>query len=193
MPPKSKITREQIIDAAFAIARTEGAERINARSVAARLSCSTQPVMYHFAAVEDLKRAVYEKADEFHTACLMDFSEGEDPMLGMGLRYIRFAAQEPHLFRFLFQSNHFAGKTLYELTGAPELEPVFTILQASASAGREDAVEIFHLLFLFVHGCAAMLANNAIPYEERTAIRRLKLAYAGAVAAVKEGKNEKTL
>ena len=52
MPPKAKITRDMIIDAAFEIARNEGAENINARNVSKQLSCSTQPVMYHFKTIE---------------------------------------------------------------------------------------------------------------------------------------------
>ena len=44
MPPKVKITKEMIIDAAFEIARSEGAENINARTVSKKLGCSTQPV-----------------------------------------------------------------------------------------------------------------------------------------------------
>ena len=49
MPPRARITREMLIDAGFEIARDDGAENINARAVAGRLACSTQPVMYHFA------------------------------------------------------------------------------------------------------------------------------------------------
>ena len=55
MPPKVKITKEMIIDAAFEIARSEGAENINARTVSKKLGCSTQPVMYHFKTIEELK------------------------------------------------------------------------------------------------------------------------------------------
>ncbi len=44
MPPKAKITREMIVEAAFEIARNEGVENINARTVSEKLSCSTQPV-----------------------------------------------------------------------------------------------------------------------------------------------------
>lgn len=47
MPPKVKVTKDMVIDAAFAIAREAGAENINARTVAKKLNCSTQPVMYH--------------------------------------------------------------------------------------------------------------------------------------------------
>ena len=55
MPAKAKVTKEMIVDAAFAIAREAGVERINARTVSERLHCSTQPVMYHFATIEALK------------------------------------------------------------------------------------------------------------------------------------------
>ena len=65
--PKAKVTRDMVIEAAFAIARTAGAEQVNARTVSQELGCSTQPVMYHFATIEALKRAVYAKADRYHS------------------------------------------------------------------------------------------------------------------------------
>ena len=57
MPARIKVTKEMIVDAAFAIARETGAENINARTVSEKLNCSTQPVMYHFATIEELKKA----------------------------------------------------------------------------------------------------------------------------------------
>ena len=63
MPPRAKITKEMVIDAAFEVAREQGVENINARTVAKKLSCSTQPIMYHFETIEKLKKAVYTKAD----------------------------------------------------------------------------------------------------------------------------------
>lgn len=47
MAAKAKVTKEMIVDAAFAVAREAGVENINARTVSERLHCSTQPVMYH--------------------------------------------------------------------------------------------------------------------------------------------------
>lgn len=67
MPAKVKVTKEMIIQVAFDIARVTGAENINARTVSERLNCSTQPVMYHFATIEELKRAIYAKADCYHS------------------------------------------------------------------------------------------------------------------------------
>lgn len=40
--PKAKISEDMIVDAALQVAREEGAESINARTVAERLNCSTQ-------------------------------------------------------------------------------------------------------------------------------------------------------
>lgn len=124
MPAKAKVTKEMIIDAAFAIAREAGVENINARTVSERLHCSTQPVMYHFATMEELKRTVYAKADLYHSEYLMTMKKPpKSAALGIGMNYIRFAIEEPHLFRFLFQSDYFNGKTLLELIDAEELTP----------------------------------------------------------------------
>lgn len=98
-----------IIDAAFDIARTKGVEQINARTVSQKLGCSTQPIMYHFSKIEYIKQAAYEKTDWFHSDYLMNVDErSEGFILGIGLNYIRFAIEEPHLFRFLFQSGYTA-------------------------------------------------------------------------------------
>ena len=71
MPPKVKITRDMIIDAAFDIIRNEGSENLNARNIAARLNCSTQPVLYSFKTVDEIREAVYRKADEYHTSFIL--------------------------------------------------------------------------------------------------------------------------
>lgn len=41
MPPKVKITKEMVLNAAFEITRVDGIEAINAKNVAAYLKCST--------------------------------------------------------------------------------------------------------------------------------------------------------
>ena len=58
MPPKPKITKDMIIDAAITVVRKTGYESINARTVSGQLHCSTQPVMYHFSTIDSLKGSV---------------------------------------------------------------------------------------------------------------------------------------
>ena len=71
MPPKTRITEEKIVDAAIEVVRKGGFEQINARTVADQLDCSTQPVMYHFSTIDNLKKAVYQRADQLHSEYLM--------------------------------------------------------------------------------------------------------------------------
>lgn len=187
MPPSAKITKDMIVDAAFEVAREKGAEHINARTVAQKLNCSTQPVMYHFSKIEQIKKAVYEKADLFHAAYITNIPENSsNPMKEIGLSYIRFAATEKYLFRFLFQSNGFSEKNLQALIDAEELKPFLTVLQSVTGTGVEQAKEIFLSLFLFVHGYASMFANNTLEYDEEVIAAHLYRAYVGAVYAFKE-------
>ena len=54
MPPKAKVTRDMILEAAFALVRQEGHSALNARALARKLGCSTQPILYNFATMEAL-------------------------------------------------------------------------------------------------------------------------------------------
>lgn len=189
MPAKVKATKEMIIEAAFEIARETGAENVNARTVSEKLNCSTQPVMYHFATIEDLKRAVYEKADRYHSEYLMNIGDGDDrngAALGIGLNYIRFAIDEPHLFRFLFQSNFFGGNTMLELIDADELIPVLSAMREAAGMDMEQTKKVFLTVFLFVHGYASIIANNSLEYDEEIINAQLERAYRGAILAARE-------
>ena len=187
MPPKVKVTKDMVIDAAFEIAREAGAENINARTVAKKLNCSTQPVMYHFATIEELKKAAYAKADDYHTEYLMNIeSPQKGVMLGIGLNYIRFAVEEPHLFRFLFQSNFFNGTTLLEMIDAEELAPVLLAMQGAVGGSIEQVKEIFLTVFLFAHGYASIIANNSLEYDEELIRVHIERAYTGAVLASQE-------
>lgn len=187
MPPRAKITKEMIVDAAFQIARTQGGENINARTVAEILHCSTQPVMYHFATIQDLKHATYIKADEYHTAYITNVEgESENLLFGIGLLYIRFAAEEKHLFRFLFQSNEFSGKTLMDIINGEDLAPVLEIMQQAMELNLKETKEVFISLFLLVHGYASMLANNNMIYDEDAINIQLERAFTGSIIALKE-------
>ncbi|MCM1211326.1 MAG: TetR/AcrR family transcriptional regulator [Blautia sp.] len=193
MPPKAKITKEMIVDAAFEITRSEGIESVNARTVSKKLGCSTQPVMYHFATIEDMKRATYTKADNFHTAYLMNVSPQEDIMLGIGLNYIRFAVEEPNLFCFLFQSGYAVENSVIQMIDSESLQPVLLAMQEEMGLDEKQTKEIFLTLAMFVHGYASITANNALEFDETVVAAHLERVYRGAVLALREGKSNEEI
>ena len=187
MPPKAKITKDMVIDAAFEIARTTGAENINARTVSEKLNCSTQPVMYHFSTIEELKKAAYAKSDHYHSEYLMNITNPqENVMLGIGLNYIRFAIEEPHLFRFIFQSGFAVENSLLEMIDSEELTPIISVMQKGMDMSIEQTKEIFITLALFVHGYASIITNNSLEYDEELIKMHLNRVYTGAILAAQE-------
>jgi len=164
-----------ILDVAFQIAREDGYESINARLIADRLHCSTQPVMYNFKTIMELRQAVYQIADQYHSEYITPKGRtGMSPLLELGLNYIRFGAEEKRLFRFLFQSNQFAGKSLDALICTPETNDLLETVSAVRGCDREEAKAVFLSMFITAHGCASLVANNAMAYDEEQLIRLLK-------------------
>ncbi|MBR3629119.1 MAG: TetR/AcrR family transcriptional regulator [Oscillospiraceae bacterium] len=187
MAPRPRQSREQLLDAAFCILRTDGEEAVSIRAVAAAAGCSTQPVMSHFPTAAALKEALYEMADAFHSRYIMPENPQDDnPMLGIGLRYICFASEEPHLFRFLFQTNRL-GTNFPALTRSDQLAPLYQILSREAGITETQAVEAFSAIYYVTHGIASLLANNAMLYDEAYCTGMLSAVFFGVIGAMKGG------
>ena len=161
MPPRSKITREMIIDAAYEIVRESGEGSLNARSIADRLGCSTQPVLYVFRTMDEIRECVYQKADEYHSEYLMQTGENTS----IWKNYIRFSVRERNLFRFLFQSNAFSGR-IQGLIDDERLLPVLEAMSAQMGMEVKDVKKFFAAIYYPVHGIASLLANNSKEYDE---------------------------
>ena len=161
MSKKPATTKEAMIEGAFSLIREQGHEALTVRNLAALLGCSTQPIMYQFPDMETLRELTYQRADAFHSAYIL---AGED-LLETGLRYIRFAEEEPRLFKFLFQSGRFSGLSLEDLIRAPETSGVLAAVSAEEDLSPEEAVSFFEPLAALVHGYASLIANNAMKFD----------------------------
>lgn len=62
MAPKKKYSKQQIIDAAFEIAKEEGMSSITIRKVAEHLGSSIAPIYVNFNTIDDLTEAVMQKS-----------------------------------------------------------------------------------------------------------------------------------
>ena len=186
MPPKPRVTESMIVDAALEVIRESGFENLNARTVSAKLHCSTQPVMYHFSTIDSLKKAVYRRADHLHSEYLMNTPPDQDPILGIGIHYIRFAVEEPQLFRFLFQSGYAEENSLLDMIDSEELRPVLAVMQEGAGLSMEKTRNVFMTVALFAHGYASIIANNHLAYDEEQIAQHLENAWNGALLAAQQ-------
>ena len=107
MPPKTKVSKEEILSAAVNLVRNDGENSLNARNIARSLGCSTQPIFSNFINMDELRAAVKEKANILYQNCLAaDMSAGKyPPYKASGMAYIRFAREEKELFKLLFMCD----------------------------------------------------------------------------------------
>ncbi|MBR5231329.1 MAG: WHG domain-containing protein [Clostridia bacterium] len=178
MPPKVKITREAIVNAAVEIVRAQGASGVNARAVAARLNCSTQPVFSNFASMDELRLAAAGKTASLYEGYIRrEVESGKYPAYkASGMAYIRFAKEEKELFKLLFMRER-EGENL------PEEQALFSnmksIVHENTGLSNETA-SLFHLeMWAFVHGIAAMFATGYLNLEWEMVSKMLTNAYQG--------------
>jgi AcrR family transcriptional regulator len=183
MPPKTRVTAEMIVNAAVEVVRQSGFENINARTVSGQLHCSTQPVMYHFSTIDSLKKAAYKRVDQLHSEYLMNTLPGQDPALAIGLNYVRFAIDEPQLFRFLFQSGYAEENSLLEMVDSEELVPVLEAMREGSGLSMKQTRNVFITVALFAHGYASIIANNHLEFDEKLIAEHLERTWNGAVLA----------
>ncbi len=178
MPPKVKITKEDIILAAVDIVRNSGVESINARNIAAVLCCSTQPVFSNFKAMDELKFAVAKSATELYNAYLKnEVAKGVYPEYkASGIAYIRFAKEEKELFKLLFMCDR-ADPTIPKDTES--FSDMAKMVQSKMGLKNESAT-LFHLeMWSFVHGIATMFATSFLDLDWELVSKMLTDCYLG--------------
>lgn len=178
MPPKIRITREEIVRTAVEVVRRDGADAVNARVIAGELNCSTQPVFSNFATMEELRHAVIAAANELYREYTdREIAAGEyPPYKASGMAYIRFAGEEKELFKLLFMRDRSAEPVQTE---TEELHQVYQIVQ-TATGLDEAQGRLFHLeMWAYVHGIAAMTATGYLELDPALVSEMLTDAYQG--------------
>ena len=175
MPAVRKASREQIIDAAVAVLRDDGFSAINARSVAKKLGCSTQPIYFSFQSMDELKAALSERAIRMHTRRVRDSlraHEGNDSRYssyGMGL--VRFAAEEKQLFRWLYLEGHQLGPYQNDVL----LPEIIAVIVEEFGYSEEVARRFHQDMTYFTYGLAILANTDHLRLTEpelREAFRR---------------------
>ena len=178
MPPKVRITKEEIINKAVDIVRRDGAQAINARNVAAELECSTQPIFSNFASMEELRDAVLMRSYELYSEYIKREVESGlyPPYKASGMAYIRFAKEEKELFKLLYMCDR-ACEPICEKT---EIDANMEALVRSNTGLSEEESKLFHLeMWALVHGIATMFATGFVGLDWELVSRMLTDAYLG--------------
>ena len=159
MPAAKKVSKDEIVDAAVEVLRDGGFSSINARSVAKKLGCSTQPIYFSFKNMDELKSALTKRAIEMHTQRVrnsLHVHEGNDSRYSSyGMGFIKFAAEEKQLFRWLYLDGKQLGPYQIDIL----LTEVIRVIQEEYGYSEDVARRLHQDMIYFSYGLA-ILANT---------------------------------
>lgn len=188
MAPKIKVSREEILNAAVGIVREKGAEAVNARSVAAKLDCSIQPIFRTFGTMDELRAAVYKRAEEIYNAVMGDALENSgEGFRAMGMAYVNFAKAESNLFKFLFMSNVFNKSSAADIAGTTEGDDrVIASICGMTNLNEFASQELYTGMWFITHGMASLLATNECTLNDEEIKTMLNRTYEGLLYSIKK-------
>lgn len=177
MARKESITKDDIINAAFAILQEEGVLQVTARKLAAKANCSTQPIFRVYKNMEELVEELFGKACEFFQDYYQQFQrQTVTPFVHLGYVYIKFAEEHKNLFQFIFLSEKRFGRSMYDLVNGSE-GYVSREIQTAATQGCQNASDLFMKMWIFIHGAACMTLTGDYDLSDDETIQMLKDSY----------------
>ena len=167
MPPKVKFQKEEIVSAAVNIARKKGIESVTAREVASELKVSTRPIFTWFDSIEQLKGEVYGQAKDCYRKYVQKGLAGPVPFLGVGQQYIRFAQEEPELYKLLFltKPSEASGGAMEALQFSQDLVRESIMRIYNVDEGLAD--RYFQNLWLVAFSFATLIVTDDCPYTDK--------------------------
>ena len=177
MPPKVKVTKEEIILKSLDLVRKNGEQGINARAIASALGCSTQPIFSNFSTMEELTAATVAYAHRHYLDFLKKESESGKypPYKSFGMAYIRFAKEESELFKLLFMCDRKGAEFVPTVDFTESVKMI-----VNANGVSSETAELMHLeMWSCVHGIGTMLATSFLSFEWELIEKMLTDVYQG--------------
>lgn len=170
MPAKIVFDKEKVAAAAYRIIERDGLAALNARSLAKESGCSTQPIYLRYPDMSGVKADADKIIRKVYGEYLQNGLKTKPSLYaGYLTAYVKFAAEKPNLFAYLFMRP----------TGEEKEEDKALrkgITEAIARLGGysiEIADKFFFASWLFAHGIACQIATGYIKWDENTVEKML--------------------
>ena len=166
MAPHMKFTREEMVNAALHLVQEKGIDCLTAKTLAAELGISTQPVFTCFGSMDVVKQEVYAAAEKQVDAYAETALRQKLPFFEFGMQYILFARKEPELYRLLFltQIPGQEHSVLQAMQHAQEI--VRPTLMKFYRLTSTEADRYFRDLWLVAHSIATLIVTGDCPYSD---------------------------
>lgn len=192
MPNKAKFTPDRIVNAAYNIVRRQGWAPLSARSIAKEMNCSTNPIYFHLASMENIQSAVMKKGIEL---CIhyTRMDRTGDRWIDQGVGYVMFARDEKHLFQSIIDENYQALRAKHYPLFYEALDDDLADYKLFRGLPVQLQKKIKHARTVFTFGLASMASsslNSEFLETEKQIIELVRIAsyslYQGLKGAYEE-------
>ena len=192
MARKTTIGKEIILEASLQMLIADGYESINIRTLAEKIGCSSQPLVWHFENMEGLRKALAVYAREYAVRKADPGKrEGAEAFEFMGRSYIRMAMKEPNLFKFLYLGGCPIEKplTLSGISREADSEAMIAAISEQTGLTPEQTLKVIQHTIMYSHGIATMIATGVFNAPEKQVMALIKSASEAFVLQLKAGSN----
>lgn len=190
--PKPKYTKEQLVETAVDIIRENSVSAITAQEIAKRLGTSTRPVFTYFNTLEELRTAATLKARQLYNTYAERGLAMTPAFKGYAMEYIRFATEEPSLFRLLFMSKSRQQTLLHYLDQEGHLLVIRQAVRDTFRLEEAQADWLYENMWTYAHGIATLCASEAVQFTEGEIAEKLGTLCRSLLIALHMPKDERT-
>lgn len=191
MPPKAKFTKDEIIEAALSIVRTDGFEALTARALGTKLGSSARPIFTVFQNMDEVQQEVVVAAKQLYTEYITNaLCQTEIPAFkGVGMQYICFAINESKLFQMLFMSERAQKPTVMNVLPVIDdnYSQILSSIQTCYSLNQLDSEWLYRHLWIYSHGIATLCATNMCSFTAQEIDNMLTEVFIAMLKEIKEG------
>lgn len=189
MPPYSKYSKEEIVNAALEIVRTDGFSALTARALGAKLGTSSRPIFTVFKSMYELHQAVIEAAKKIYNEYIEIGLSSELPFKGVGTQYILFAIKEPKLFQLLFMKEQDGIPPLSGILPVIDdnYEKILLSVQEDNRVSKEFSEWLYRHLWVYTHGIATLCATKMCRFTGDEIGKMVSEVYLGLLKQMNEG------
>lgn len=191
MPPKAKFSREEIIEAALNIVRTESFDALTSRALGAKLGSSARPIFTVFQNMEEVQQAVIEAAKARYKNYVQKGLKENPAFKGVGTQYILFAVNEPKLFQLLFMTEQGQIPDLSSVLPLIEdsYEQILLSIQNDYGMKGDLAERLYHHLWIYTHGIATLCATQTCRFTGDEISEMMTEVFISLLKNMRAGKN----
>lgn len=157
--------KEDILTAADQLVRKEGFRGITARNIAKKMDCSTQPIYLEFRNMNELKEELFQNAQSFLGESVFSVEQTGKPLLDTCLNYIKFAEEEKTFFTALYLEGEIPPKEIHEVSYG-HFKQAFEKDKDISKMPETTQHVLFETIWPFVHGTAALVAQDCLVYNK---------------------------